>query len=299
MKKVGLIGIGAAKCGSSWVSYLLEQHPEVEMSSRKEVAYFNPKNFDGAENTTHQFDLNYYHKFWSSEELLKAEFSPQYIADEEAIKKIKAYNPKVKLLAVFRSPMKRALSHYLYDVGFNQLIPKDLNFDEALKEYPYLLELGLFGAQMEQVLKHFDKAQVKVVILEHAIESPRTFAQELYEFIGLDPNFCPSTEAVNENKAIQDNWKSRLAQLPSRIKQKLEKDVPVFEKILTPLKSTKWYIHLVQRKTKVLESQSVAQEKVQLSNEQLNSLYAYYETDIQKLEQLVGVDLKCWKPYTN
>ena len=47
---VKFIGVGAVKSGSSWMASILEQHSEVSMSSRKEIAYFNTFNFNGTKN---------------------------------------------------------------------------------------------------------------------------------------------------------------------------------------------------------------------------------------------------------
>ncbi len=42
--KVDFIGVGAAKCGTTWVASLLENHPQINFSSTKttkELNFFN------------------------------------------------------------------------------------------------------------------------------------------------------------------------------------------------------------------------------------------------------------------
>lgn len=296
--KVDVIGIGAAKSGSSWLSYLLEQHPEVNMSSRKEVAYFNEYHFHGEANEAAQFDLDYYHQFWNFQSGKKhVEFSPQYLFAKGTAEKIHSYNPHAKLLVALRDPVKRAHSHFKYDQGFNQLIAKDLSFKAALQKHDYLKVAGNYAAQLKPYFELFPREQIKVFILEHAIENPHETVQELYKFVGVDPGFCPDISAVNESKAIADNWKSKLVQIPSKIKQGLEKSSPVFRKVLSPLKKTPWYIQLVEKKTKMLESQTVPVEKGSVPSEVAKDLFHYYEKDVADLEELLGLELKTWKAY--
>ncbi len=295
-KKIDFIGLGAAKSGTSWLAYLLEQHPEVELSTRKEVAYFNEKSFDGKPNDTYGFSLDYYHDFWSFKtHQLQGEFSPQYLFDPSAAAKIKAYSENLKFIVILRNPVDRAFSHFRYDQGFNQLISKKYNFEEALEQHPYLLETGKYGEQLNRYFKLFPKHQFKVFFLENAIANPRDTASSLYAFLGIDPEFCPNLSAVNESKEISDNLLTKLVQWPVRAKQKLEAESPLFRKVMGPLKQKKWYVHLVDRKTKIIEDQSVPMEKGVMSEEEKKRVKSYFEEDLKLLESLVGGVPPSWR----
>jgi hypothetical protein len=43
--QVDFIGIGAPKCGTTWLFYGLGQHPRICLSEPKEINYFNSRDF--------------------------------------------------------------------------------------------------------------------------------------------------------------------------------------------------------------------------------------------------------------
>ena len=115
--KIDFIGIGAPKCGSTWVSKCLEEHPEILFSAsktRKELRFFNHANFlpDVYESYIHidkyeEKGLKWYYEQFPNNEsgIIKGEFSTLYLFDEQAPNRIMKHFPDVKILVTLRQPV--------------------------------------------------------------------------------------------------------------------------------------------------------------------------------------------------
>lgn len=290
-KQIDFIGIGAAKSGSSWLTNVLQQHAKIEIPARKELTYFNKLDITGIENNSHSNPIDYYLNFWDfSNNTTKGEFSPQYLSDEIAPSQIKKYFPDVKLIVILRNPVHRALSHFEYDQHFNAIIPKDLNFESAVKQFPYLLEEGVYEKHLQNWLKVFKIEQIKVIILEEAIEKPEQTFQDLFTFLGLD---CPSEldfSAVNERKEIKSKTMAKLLKVPGKIDKKLEA-IEGWKKV----KSSSFYNALIDAKTYLVDKNAQKREKSEFPDETYQMLNKYYSESIANLESLLNLKLDHWR----
>jgi len=102
------IGIGAMKSATTWLSECLRYHPEIFISSPKEIHFFSI-NYDKGMN----WYLKHFNK--SSNYKSKGEFSVSYLSHPEASKRIKKNLGEIKLLVSLRNPVERFISHYKYE----------------------------------------------------------------------------------------------------------------------------------------------------------------------------------------
>jgi hypothetical protein len=123
----GFIIIGAQKAGTTSLFYYLQQHPTVLTNLRdKEVHFFDRRYAGGERGYRSFFPL----KSRLPEGGVVGEDSPSYMFYPHIPRRIAAMVPDVKLIAVLRDPVRRALSEY------NMLVRKgreDLSFEEALR----------------------------------------------------------------------------------------------------------------------------------------------------------------------
>ena len=98
--RVNLFIIGVNKAGSSWLYYLLNNHPQIFMSEVKEQYYFNKEYPDGLKDYHANFPFNEDYKYFG-------EATPTYYRSEQTAKNIKEYSPDAKILAIVRNPIKR------------------------------------------------------------------------------------------------------------------------------------------------------------------------------------------------
>ncbi|MFX0073102.1 MAG: sulfotransferase domain-containing protein, partial [Candidatus Hermodarchaeota archaeon] len=105
------IGIGAMKAASEWILSCLDEHPEICVTSYKEINFFNkPYNYEKG--------LKYYYKFFSHcpKDKIKGEFTPSYMLSPMSADLIYKTFPQVKLIVCLRNPAERAYSDYRYNI---------------------------------------------------------------------------------------------------------------------------------------------------------------------------------------
>ena len=96
---VDFIGVGAEKAGTTWLTRMLNAHPEINLSEPKEIFFFNKNNYyDQIHkiNPNYQKGLEWYAKRFLHCEVgkIKGEFSTSYLWDESAAKRIYKEFPK-------------------------------------------------------------------------------------------------------------------------------------------------------------------------------------------------------------
>ena len=183
--------VGAQKCGTTSLFDILSHHPEVMMSKIKEVNYFTSE---------HKFNkgINFYSTFFENPtdgQKLIGEASPGYICTPGVPERIYHNLGVIKIVMIFRDPIKRAFSQYwdnrrhLSDPMSEEQIVKNY-----LEETYDPLRKGYFsrGVYLPQLLKYeelFGKENVHVLILEDLISNQQYELKKLYQFLGVKKDF--------------------------------------------------------------------------------------------------------------
>jgi hypothetical protein len=97
--------IGAQKAGTTVLFDMLAEHPQVSLSTVKEIHYFDINFRRGEEWYRRHFDRH-----------IAGEASPYYIFHPSTHDRMKALIPNAKVIAILRDPVERALSHYFHEV---------------------------------------------------------------------------------------------------------------------------------------------------------------------------------------
>lgn len=215
--------IGAPKAGTTALYRYLAEHPEIGVSSPKEIRYFG--NGDG-KTWRRARNLEEYRRFFQPGDGEKAwgEASPQYLHwSADAAADIGETLPDVKLIVVLRDPSERAYSQYTlfhrssiadlervgieetragwaYDVGTPE------GFSKAIRDLPRpvpvdgpftdeLRRLGLresfYAHDLETYLRHFEREQLRIHLYEDLTADPVGTMQGIYGFLDVDPTFVP------------------------------------------------------------------------------------------------------------
>jgi len=120
-KKRIFIIAGMPRCGTTFFYYKLQEHPSVFVPFRKETNYFSTTYERGVD-----WYLNLYKDMNANEK--GADISPFYFINDSAIKRIKKFNPNIKIILGVRLPSDFSLSTY------NQLLSHTYNVP-PFKEY--------------------------------------------------------------------------------------------------------------------------------------------------------------------
>lgn len=289
--------VGAPKCATTSLFHYLGQHPQVYTPVVKEPHYFrSPPGFH-APTVEHYFAL-----FADKQEgQVAGEASTSYLFEEEAPQRIKALLGPVKIIALLRNPADRAFSHWQYNVN-RGLEP--LSFAEALaaeKErmaspcalpinrggYPstfFYFHVGLYYHQVKRYLEMFGRERVYVGIFEYFVRDPALHCQEIFRFLGIDPNFTPLVKVYNAPQTYRSKrLRSWLTTERPRWLEQLYLQLPqgVRNIIFASLKKVYW-----------ANMKRVPPRRLEMSIRL--ELLRRYEADIRELETLLQRDLSIW-----
>jgi hypothetical protein len=201
--------VGAMRSGTTGLASALGQHPEVFMTPKKEL---------------HFFDLNigngvgwYRSHFADAEGRAAGEASPSYMFDADGVRRMSALLPSAKLIAILRDPVDRAYSHYWHSRERGR---ETLAFEDALETeasrmrsadvldrlYFSYFSRGLYHRQLEYLGRFFSRDQLLVLLLEEfRDEQPRTL-QRVWRFLDVTEGFLPGQRRLNRNSYRAARW---------------------------------------------------------------------------------------------
>lgn len=104
--------------------------------------------------------------------------------------------PNAKLVYVIRHPVKRAISHYAHRVRAKQ---ETRPIETVLRNDPWYLDTSRYAYQIEQYLKCFPEAQLLIVIAERLHANREQTMAQVFEFIGVDPNWRDPALNIEHN----------------------------------------------------------------------------------------------------
>lgn len=188
---IDFIGIGAQKAGTSWVHACLYEHPEI-CSPVKEIHFFSRSRFSkGKKWYEAHFDR-------CAEGKKTGEFSTSYLFDPETPARIKELFPDVKLIAILRNPVERAVSQYKNAIKAAEILP-ETSFAEYIQSEASAIQQGLYFQQIQKYLQYFDTSKILFLIYEDSLKNPQDFIKSIYSFLEVDADFRSSQlhEIVN------------------------------------------------------------------------------------------------------
>lgn len=202
-KEVGFLVGGVQKGGTTALDSYLRSHPEVCLAQVKEVHFFDNEFVFRFPSFVR--DAWYQSHFHGCEPTMrKGEATPIYIWWHDAIKRIYNYNPKMKLVFVFRDPVSRAYSHWNMEIQrgnevrpFSEVIRepfcKDTGANHDQHRIFSYVDRGFYHQQIKNVYDFFRKDQVLCLKQEDLQEFPSITLGAVARHIGIAP-FCDFEE---------------------------------------------------------------------------------------------------------
>jgi len=284
---IDFIGIGTSKAGTTWVSEMLDAHPEICMSEPKEVNFFNEQDnyYTNIHNPNYDKDFSWYKKHflhWRTGQII-GEFTPKYLPDMKAPLRIKNAFPDVKLIVCLRNPVERAFSQYNFIKYFKK---KEIrSFEEVIRKEPQYIEKGLYCKHLNRYFQYFNKHQFHIIWFEDIKNHPDEVLKSLFRFLGTDETFKP----LNAHKKINAARQSRFHQIP----QLMDKftNVLTHNKLSFIIKAIKKTgVHTVVKKANVQKITYLP-----MPAEARHFLRQQFAEDIAGLEKLLNKNLSHWK----
>jgi len=277
--------LGASKSGTTTLYDILRQHPDIFVPSFKEPHFFDIP-------SVYKNGLEWYQRTYYSgikEEKLSGDFTPTYLFDSDAPKRIfDTLGGNIKFIVILRNPVDRAYSHYLHSKRDEH---EDLEFIDAiqnekdrLNKNSYLSYLrnsyirqGLYSKMLSRYFELFSQEQFLILNFE------KDFLENREETIGLILDFLnlqkvPLKIDISSNKAS----KARFIWLKKMMKK------------------TGWWRRLLKQIIPSLKVRQIIKNRIQrlnistfvpvkLSPSQRSVIYkTYFKQDIESLEILLG-----------
>jgi hypothetical protein len=267
------IVIGAQKAGTTSLFHYLDDHPQVYLHPKKELAFFaRPDQRD---------DPSKYAEFFrrAPADAVLGDISTQYAKHplwQGVAPAIATLLPQVRLIYMVRHPVKRAFSHYHHEVlGGHDLPP----LDEEVRRNPIYIQISSYYMQLEHYLPHFDPEQILIVPMEEMFADQRSWVRRIFMHIGCDPDYVPT------------NLEKR-----SNVSEERVQITPIIRKIQNsrPYRAVRWRLPSGLKRRVVAALGAPPPPKPKMSPETAAWLADQLRDDAEKLRQFLGRDTPLW-----
>jgi hypothetical protein len=292
--------VGPPKTASTSLYFYLSQHPQIFMSPKKEIRFFDLYYAKG---------LSYYSEFFKDceEEKIAGEASPTYSFLPFVAERIKKDLPEIKLIFCFRNPVERAFSGWLMrrakgneTLSFREALEENLKQqnrilfssnnceEEWLKDQNNLnrknvitlrtyIEASMYAEQLKHYKKNFKTENIKIILLDDLKNDFHNTLYTLFQFLNVDTSITKHIKG--EVKNIYS--KNRLKPLFNLVgKEKVYKAGKIIPKSI---------------RKKLIDIIRVQQTKPVMTMEDRLFAYHIFKNDIEELETMLNRNLSAWK----
>ena len=196
------IVIGAAKCGTTSLCELMDQHPDVLIAQPKEPDFFTAQYGRGWPWYEERFQA-YRGERAIGEGSVSYSWTGVY---PEAPSRIAHHLPDAKLIYIVRHPIDRIVSHWVENEN-NGKNPGPL--PEAVRNVPSLMDASRYWRQIENYRAHFSDDQLLVLFFEDLATDPDLTLRRCFDFVGVDPRI-PIADADKP----RNTWKAKHQDTP-------------------------------------------------------------------------------------
>lgn len=275
------IVVGAPKAGTTWLYQCLKEHPEVFVSTPKELHYFS-------RDRCYAKGIEWYlSHFKDAQEPLIGEVCPSYMYLEKVPARIHEWNPNVKLIFMLRNPIDRAYSEYCMQLDHGE-VTKDIG--QELSPSSLIAQCGLYHQQLQDFFKFFPKEQTQILLFDDLKRDPENILQRTYDFLGVDQTYKPETLSRQENVRKPPPRNMSIYQPMRSTYLRLVKQYPELEIFVHKIRR-QGYLNLFYKMTR-------GGTYPKLTKEVAHKLAAFYDQDIQALSKTINRDVSYWiEPY--
>jgi hypothetical protein len=260
------ICIGAQRAGTTWLHECLSEHPDVYVPPEKELHFFD-RFYDKG--------LDEYKDYFRVEKRGAAsvwgELTPNYYQENQALERIKADVPDVKIIYVIREPVSRAFSQYQL---YKPTQFADMSFAQVIETQPFVTDLSMQGKHLQRVYSMFSKEQVLVLFYDDLSNDPKATLEKVYAFIGVEQNFVPEHLDKRINRVVLPDLQLKLQRLGLGWLINLVKASPFSE----------WIKEFFHKKPKKTQGEPI-----------IEHIQSTFDQDIYLLETLLNKDLSKWR----
>ena len=274
------LGIGAPRCGTTWLYELLASHPDIYLPPhRKEVRFFD---------LYYERGLSWYEQFFPP--TLKAnryqaigEFSPNYLYCEKCPERIDNIPSIKKLILILRNPVDRAYSRYGFHVRYKNYSG---SFEQFLELELYAIDEGYYRRGIENYLSRVFVTPFYYGIFEQAVGmNVQNTKKSLADF------FDVPFERFPQDAGIQ---KVNVSYPPKRGRAIYASAMAITLRFQQWNLNLDWVVRLA-KKTGIRRLFGETNKLPKMKEETNQYLKDLYREEITELETLLDLDLACWR----
>ncbi len=259
-----LLIIGAQKCGTTALHSYLSRHPQITMSSPKELDYF-------CAGGNLERGVDWYRSHFDPAAEVRGESSPNYTAELEfpgTHERIAATVPDARLIFMVRDPVDRVRSHWVHTYS-NRVESRPLR--EAVLSDPIYVSRSLYHHQISLYLEHYPLDRVLVLEQGELSDERRETLKRVWRFLGVD----------------EDEWRGayKKRRLESSVRRR---KTAVGALVANRVKMKTW------RRLRDRRPFSVPFEQTRLDDSLRAELAEQIRDDANRFRELTGKDFEGW-----
>ena len=202
-----LIVIGAQKCGTSGLHYYLGLHPEISISSPKELNFFiAERNWPRG--------ADWYRARFDGSAAVRVEASPNYTAypqHDGVPERMASVVPDARLVYIVRDPIERIAAHWVHNYSKGR---HGGDLAAILSPKTSYIDRSRHAMQLERFLAVYPREQLLVLDNDDLRSRRDETLRHIFEFAGADSGFSDRRFASERHKTER---KTRLTPLGERI----------------------------------------------------------------------------------
>lgn len=292
---------GAGKSGTSSLHLYLQQHPDIFMSSPKELHFFS-------DDTRYPHALADYRQFFvpGADATYRGESSTTYMLFPKVAQRIEATIPDPKFIFVLRNPIDRVWSHYrwlktagserrpLREAFFADL-HADPDFDANVDGnfFFYGIE-SRYGTNLREYYHHFGADRILVITTEQLRDDPDAALRRCTEFLELPP--MTVEQSIDENRTPPDRWR-RTRKAIADVSEPAPDPAAASmrrERVLAPLRSAIGRSPFLGKVTGQLVQRLSTNGYSKLPADDREWLRSFYVDEVAEARKLTGQSLAQW-----
>lgn len=207
--KPNFLIIGAAKCATTALSSMLDQHPQAAIVQGKEPNFFSGDRI-------YARGWAWYQSLYShcqgrlaigdaSTSYSRIRYHPQTVA------RILAHAPDVKIIYMVRHPIERMVSAYVEHLATPGVSHVFGSINEAVKHQPMIVDSSRYWEVFDHYRQHFDESRIRIVWFEEFVRDTGQVFAEVCRFLGVDDDVVISLPKEKQNS--RENALVRVRQL--------------------------------------------------------------------------------------
>jgi Sulfotransferase domain len=238
--KISFFIAGVQKGATTTIFKFLSFHPQIQPPTTKELHFFDNEYEPFWKYPQYRKIYDYY---LSIDERLRFDCTPIYCFWPPSFLRIYNYNPRAKIIILFRDPFHRAVSHWRMEYARHQ---EFLTFAEAIRGgrarldnlsptapeqrvFSYV-ERGRYGEQVQRAVSIFSTDQMLFLKTEELFANHREVLDQISQFLDIDK--FPELPAFHEHKRPQIDWPGEPTLADEiLIRDELDEDLHIFSRL--------------------------------------------------------------------